>query len=43
MNETDFTIGYHSVSVIADAMVKNIKGFDYEKATKRVKHSYVMY
>ena len=25
-------IGYHSVSVIADAMVKGIKGFDYEKA-----------
>jgi Putative alpha-1,2-mannosidase len=25
-------IGYHSVSLIADAMVKNITGFDYEKA-----------
>lgn len=27
-NETDCMIGYHSVSVIADAIVKNIKGFD---------------
>ena len=25
-------IGYHSVSVIADAMAKGIKGFDYEKS-----------
>jgi predicted alpha-1,2-mannosidase len=33
-NETDCMIGYHSVSVIADAMVKGIKGFDYEKAMK---------
>jgi predicted alpha-1,2-mannosidase len=31
-NETDCMIGYHSVSVIADAMVKGITGFDYEKA-----------
>ncbi|MBC7900817.1 MAG: glycoside hydrolase family 92 protein [Saprospiraceae bacterium] len=30
--ETDTMIGYHSVSVIADAMAKGIKGFDYEKA-----------
>ncbi|MDO9001216.1 MAG: GH92 family glycosyl hydrolase [Bacteroidota bacterium] len=27
-NETDCMIGFHSVSVIADAMVKGIKGFD---------------
>ena len=27
-NETDCMIGYHSVSVIADAMAKGIKGFD---------------
>ncbi|MGZ4042214.1 MAG: GH92 family glycosyl hydrolase [Bacteroidia bacterium] len=27
-NETDCMIGYHSVSVIADAMVKKIDGFD---------------
>jgi predicted alpha-1,2-mannosidase len=38
-NETDCMIGYHSVSVIADAMVKGIKGFDYEKAFKAAKHS----
>ncbi|RBA29001.1 GH92 family glycosyl hydrolase [Flavobacterium tibetense] len=38
-NETDCMIGYHSVSVIADAMVKGIKGFDYEKAYKASKHS----
>jgi predicted alpha-1,2-mannosidase len=38
-NETDCMIGYHSVSVIADAMVKGIKGFDYEKAFEASKHS----
>ena len=38
-NETDCMIGYHSVSVIADAMVKGIKGFDYEKAFAASKHS----
>ncbi len=38
-NETDCMIGYHSVSVIADAMVKGIKGFDYEKAFQASKHS----
>ena len=38
-NETDCMIGYHSVSVIADAMVKGIKGFDYEKAYEASKHS----
>lgn len=27
-NETECMIGYHSVSVIADAFIKNIKGFD---------------
>ncbi|MBC7900816.1 MAG: glycoside hydrolase family 92 protein, partial [Saprospiraceae bacterium] len=31
-NETDTMIGYHAVSVIADAVAKGIKGFDYEKA-----------
>jgi putative alpha-1,2-mannosidase len=30
--ETDTMIGYHAVSVIADAMAKGIKGFDYERA-----------
>lgn len=38
-NETDTMIGYHAVSVIADAMAKDIKGFDYEKAFKAAKHS----
>jgi len=38
-NETDCMIGYHSVSVIADAMVKGIKGFDYEKAFEASKTS----
>lgn len=38
-NETDCMIGYHAVSVIADAMMKGIKGFDYEKAYAAAKHS----
>lgn len=38
-NETDCMIGYHSVSVMADAMVKRIKGFDYELAFEAAKHS----
>ena len=38
-NETDCMIGYHSVSVMADAMAKGIKGFDYEKAFFAAKHS----
>ncbi len=38
-NETDCMIGYHSVSVMADAMVKGIKSFDYEKAFAAAKHS----
>lgn len=38
-NETDCMIGYHSVSVMADAMAKGIKGFDYEKAFTAAKHS----
>lgn len=38
-NETDCMIGYHSVSVIADAMAKSIKGFDYEKAFQASKAS----
>ncbi len=32
--ETDCMIGYPAVPVIADAMVKGIKGFDYKKHTK---------
>jgi predicted alpha-1,2-mannosidase len=38
-NETDTMIGYHAVSVIADAAVKGIGGFDYEKAFTAMKHS----
>ncbi|MGC4129378.1 MAG: GH92 family glycosyl hydrolase [Bergeyella sp.] len=38
-NETECMIGYHSVSVIADAMMKGIKGFDYEKAYEASKNS----
>lgn len=38
-NETDCMIGYHSVSVMADAMAKGIKGFDYGKAFDAAKHS----
>jgi predicted alpha-1,2-mannosidase len=38
-NETDCMIGYHSVSVMADAMAKGIKGFDYELAFQAAKHS----
>ncbi len=38
-NETECMIGYHSVSVIADAMAKGIKGFDYEKAFQASKSS----
>lgn len=38
-NETDTMIGYHAVSVIADAMAKGIKGFDYEKAYSAAKYS----
>lgn len=38
-NETDCMIGYHAVSVIADAMIKDIKGFDWEKAFEAAKNS----
>lgn len=38
-NETDCMIGYHSVSVMADAMAKGIEGFDYQKAFEAAKHS----
>lgn len=37
--ETDCMIGYHSVSVIADAFVKGIKGFDENKALEAMKKS----
>ena len=38
-NETECMIGYHAVPVIADAMIKGIKGFDYEKAFEASKNS----
>ena len=38
-NETDTMIGYHGVSVIADAAAKGITGFDLEKAFAAMKHS----
>ena len=38
-NETDTMIGYHAVSVIADAAAKGIDGFDVEKAFAAMKHS----
>lgn len=38
-NETDTMIGYHSVSVIADAYAKNIRDFDAQKAFEAMKHS----
>lgn len=36
-NETWCMIGYHGVSVIADAIVKEIKGFDSERAYQAIK------
>ena len=38
-NETDTMIGYHAVSVIADAAAKEIGGFDLKKAFAAMKHS----
>src|SRR5690349_18753206 len=38
-NETDTMIGYHAVSVIADAVVKGIDGFDLNEAFAAMKHS----
>ncbi|HEY0366134.1 MAG TPA: GH92 family glycosyl hydrolase, partial [Pyrinomonadaceae bacterium] len=38
-NETDTMIGYHAVSVIADAAAKGIDGFDLNKAFEAMKHS----
>ncbi len=38
-NETDTMIGYHAVSVIADAVTKGIGGFDLRKAYAAMKHS----
>lgn len=38
-NETDTMIGYHAVSVIADAAAKGIDGFDLQKAFAAMKQS----
>jgi predicted alpha-1,2-mannosidase len=38
-NETNTMTGYHSVPIIADAILKDIKGFDYEKAYTAMKTS----
>ena len=38
-NETDTMIGYHAVPVIADAIAKNIDGFDRALAFDAMKHS----
>lgn len=38
-NETDTMIGYHAVSVLADAAAKGVKGFDVRKALEAAKHS----
>ena len=38
-NETDTMIGYHAVSVIADAAIKGIAGFDKQKALAAMTHS----
>lgn len=38
-NETDCMIGYHSVSVIADAWAKGIRGFDAQQALRAMVHS----
>lgn len=36
-NETWCMIGYHAVSVLADMIIKGVKGFDYERAYKAMK------
>jgi len=36
-NETWCMIGYHAVSVIGDAIAKDVKGFDYERAYEAAK------
>ena len=38
-NETDTMIGYHAVSVIADAAAKGIDGFDLKRAFVAMRHS----
>ncbi len=38
-NETNTMTGYHAIPVIADAILKNIRGFDYDKAYAAMKRS----
>ena len=38
-NETNTMTGYHSIPVIADAIMKNIRGFDWEMAYVAMRHS----
>lgn len=38
-NETNCMTGYHAVPIIADAILKDIKGFNYEKAYQAMKAS----
>jgi predicted alpha-1,2-mannosidase len=38
-NYTGCMIGYHAIPVIADAYLKNIRGYDVEKAFEAMKHS----
>jgi predicted alpha-1,2-mannosidase len=38
-NYTDDMLGYHSVPVIVDAYMKNIRGYDVQKAFTAIKHS----
>ncbi|HEX4886460.1 MAG TPA: GH92 family glycosyl hydrolase [Luteibaculaceae bacterium] len=38
-NETDCMIGYHAVPVIADAMMKNLEGFNYQLAYRAARNS----
>ena len=38
--ETDCMIGFHAISVLAEAIVKDLGGFDYEKAYQLCKKSY---
>ncbi len=38
-NETNTLTGYHAVPIIADAIIKNIRGFDNEKAYQAMRRS----
>lgn len=38
--ETDCMIGFHAISVLGEAIVKDLGGFDYEKAYQLCKKTY---